>query len=130
MNIALLHLSDIHISSASDPVLSRTNKIRAALNEAVPEAAGCVIVVSGDVAFSGKQSQYEAASLFLEQLKAQLLELPLLQAVHILCAPGNHDCDFEDESDVREFLLTDIRALYDSGIELDSEKARSGFINT
>ncbi len=125
MNIALLHLSDIHISNASDPILRRTGKIRSALHEAVPEAAACVIVVSGDVAFSGKQSQYEAANIFFQQLKTELLELPLLKSVHIVCVPGNHDCDFDGESDVREFLLTDIQALYKSGIELDGEKAKT-----
>src|SRR5271157_4509088 len=107
MELAILHLSDIHLTSAHDIVLTRASKIRDALHGAVPGATACVVLLSGDIAYSGKQLEYEIAYSFFEQLKAELLKLPLLQTVHLVSVPGNHDCDFDGESDVREYLLQD-----------------------
>jgi predicted phosphodiesterase len=125
MEIAILHLSDIHIKSKYDLVLSRVDKIRNAFHSAAPNATACAILISGDITYSGKQAQYEAATFFFEQLKAELLKLPHLETVRLVSVPGNHDCDLDSESDVREFLLRDIKALYESGIELNSDKART-----
>lgn len=124
MEVAILQLSDIHLRSARDSVLERAPKICGALHSAVPFATACVVLLSGDVAYSGKQAEYEIATSFFEQLRAELTALPMLQSVHFVSVPGNHDCDFEDESDLREFLLQDVQALYASGIKADSDKAR------
>ena len=125
MELAILHLSDIHIKSPFDPVLNRAPKIAGAFHSVAPSAVACLVLLSGDIAFSGKQPEYEAAYGFLEQIKSELLKYPLLNVVNFICVPGNHDCDFSDESDVREYLLQDIGSLYKSGIKLDSDKTRT-----
>ena len=45
--------------------------------------------------------------------------------MEVISVPGNHDCDFTSESDVREFLLSDITALYNSKIDLSGDKAKN-----
>jgi hypothetical protein len=101
VQLAILHLSDVHLASIRDVVLTRSKQICGALHEAAPNAKACIVLVSGDIPFSGKQAEYEIAYSFFDQLKSELLELPVLQTVAFLAVPGNHDCDFEGESDVR-----------------------------
>ncbi len=45
--------------------------------------------------------------------------------VEFVVVPGNHDCDFENESDIRQFLLRDIPALYDSEIHPNSDRVQA-----
>jgi DNA repair exonuclease SbcCD nuclease subunit len=125
MQIALLHLSDFHISSSADPVLSRAEAIKGAFHQAAPNAEGCIVVISGDVAFSGTQAQYDLAFAFFESLREHLLGLPPVEKVEFVVVPGNHDCDFENESDIREFLLRDVIALRDSEIHPSSDRVQA-----
>jgi 3',5'-cyclic AMP phosphodiesterase CpdA len=125
MQIAILHLSDLHIKTSADPVLSRGDAIRGAFHEAAPNAGACLIVVSGDVAFSGLPAQYDLAHAFLDGIRAKLLSLRPVGKVEFVLVPGNHDCDFENESDIRQFLLRDIPALYDSDIHPSSDRVQA-----
>ena len=125
MQIGILHLSDIQIKTATDPVLKRVQEIRDAFHSAALNADTCVVLISGDIAFSGQQAQYDLAYGFFEELRVELEKLPSLQVVRFVAVPGNHDCDFSGKSDLREFLLRDISALYKSGIELAGDKART-----
>jgi len=54
---------------------------------------GCVsgILVTGDIAFSGKKTEYENATGFLSEL-CQLLKAP---KTIVYCVPGNHDVDHD-----------------------------------
>jgi len=116
MQIALLHLSDIHIKSSSDAILGRAKAIKDAFHASAPHAAICIVIVSGDVAFSGTAEQYASALAFFEEIRNHLLKLPSVKTVEFGVVPGNHDCDFQNESDIRRFLLRDIKALYESDI--------------
>jgi len=61
MTIVILHLSDIHVRSAGDPILDKGEKIAACVYSDLVTAAAVFIVVSGDIAYSGKTEQYDAA---------------------------------------------------------------------
>jgi DNA repair exonuclease SbcCD nuclease subunit len=125
MQIALIHLSDIHIKSAVDPVLSRADSIRGALHKAAPNAKACLIVISGDVAFSGLAGQYDLAVDFLNDLRTELLRLPTITKIEFVVVPGNHDCDFMNESDIRQFLLRDTLTLFESDIQPASDRVQA-----
>jgi 3',5'-cyclic AMP phosphodiesterase CpdA len=125
MQIALLHLSDFHITKSADAVLTRAEAIKGAFHQTAPDAEGCIVIISGDVAFSGAQAQYDLAYAFLESLREQLLRLPPVGKVEFVVVPGNHDCDFENESDIREFLLRDVTALRDSEIHPSSDRVQA-----
>lgn len=125
MQVALLQLSDIHIKDGEHPVLSRADAIKGAIQEAAPNAAGCLIVISGDVAYSGSQAQYDLAYGFLDSLRGNLLGLQPIKSVEFVAVPGNHDCDFENESDIRDFLLQDVAALYHSDIHPNSDRTQA-----
>jgi predicted phosphodiesterase len=125
MQIALLHLSDIHIKTGADPVLSRASLIAGALHEAAPHASTCLLIISGDIAYSGLAAQYESALKFLRELRNALLASPAIQSVEFVAVPGNHDCDFAGESDLREYLLRDMNALYESDVQPASDRVKA-----
>src|SRR5437899_328004 len=125
MQIAVLHLSDIHINSSRSPVLSRASSIASALHEVAPHASACIVIISGDVAYSGQAAQYDAALKFLDDLRNSLLAYPAIKTVEFVAVPGNHDCDFTSESDVREFLLRDMDALYESDVQPGSDRVKA-----
>lgn len=93
VTVLLLHLTDIHIASERDAILGKSENIAAALNSSVPTAELIVIVVSGDIAFSGKAEEYAAAEKMLKSLISSL-QAEARCPVKIVLSPGNHDCDF------------------------------------
>jgi hypothetical protein len=125
MQILLLHLTDIHVQGTQDAVLRRAEQIKLASHSAAPNATGCVIVLSGDIAYAGLVTQYEAAHSFLITLREHLLALPSIRTVNFVAVPGNHDCDFTAESDIRQFLLKDVNALYESAVTPASDRVKA-----
>ncbi|HLP61034.1 MAG TPA: SUMF1/EgtB/PvdO family nonheme iron enzyme, partial [Candidatus Deferrimicrobium sp.] len=99
--ITILHLSDIHFKKKKDEDNDELRKIiQERLIEAVTGHAGKegnlhpdFVVITGDIAFSGKQEEYDEALKFLFKLKAGLPK-----ETEFLVVPGNHDVD-RDEVD-------------------------------
>lgn len=104
MTALIVHLSDIHIKSAGDPILKRAKDVAACTFSTLPSASTVFIVVSGDIAYSGLSEQYELASTFLTAVKKHI-EAEANVQVHFVVAPGNHDCDFERDNAARKSLI-------------------------
>jgi len=117
MKLVLVHLSDIHLrhSEEQNPVLPRAEKLAAAAcSSASCDIDCCFVVVTGDIAFSGKPEEYILANKFFNELRKCLCgRLPECK-IHFVIAPGNHDCDFS-ESDSRRALM--LRNLTSSDID-------------
>ena len=96
MKVVFLHLCDMHINSninGSDLIL---NALKG--NFDFDES---VVIISGDVAFSGKESQYTIAKKFIDDISSGLKIISKSKNLpNILVVPGNHDKDFDllDES--------------------------------
>jgi len=113
MKLLLLHLSDIHFkeSEGQNPVLSRTEQIAAAAASTAPSARCCFVVVTGDIAFSGKQAEYAFADKFFSELRDHLCtRLPKCDP-HFVLVPGNHDCDFSQLDRVREVIMRELGSV-------------------
>ena len=111
MRLLVVHLSDIHIKAEDDPVLSRVQRISEAVESRRADADAVVIVVTGDIAFSGTADQYEIATRFLKSIAKDISGEPLIVVV-----PGNHDCDFTADSGSRKAL---INVLETSSVAVD-----------
>lgn len=103
----LLQLSDIHLTAKEDPVLSRVEKICRAVRPFVAQVTGAVVVVSGDVAFSGTPEQFETGRRLLERVRRDLSRL-VRSDVKVVVVPGNHDCYFPADSTARDLILSSI----------------------
>jgi len=114
MKIAILHLSDLHIDSGNYQWLTKkTEQIVSAVWNNFSECGKIVIVVSGDIAYSGKKEQYDYAKGFFRALLRAFAEKKLCNTEldnKIICVPGNHDCDFDINDNARKMLLTSIRS--------------------
>lgn len=111
-----IQLSDIHIKSARDKnsVLTKIDKLADALRAyaEIKQAKEALLIISGDIAFSGKSEEYEIFAQFLESLRSKLTDLKLYPVL----VPGNHDCDFSLDNQSRSIL---IKGLADHGGEID-----------
>jgi Calcineurin-like phosphoesterase len=109
--ILFLHLSDIHIRSEKDEVLNRALAISSTTFQHLPEIHAVIIVLSGDIAWSGVRSEYILAEKFIASL-VELINLENIKVkVEIFICPGNHDCDFSLNDETRDAVLGRIRSL-------------------
>ena len=107
--IAIVHLSDIHLAlpPKQNHALPRMPKIADAIRARADIAAGLAhlfVVLSGDLAFSGKKAEYDVANESLTGLLDSLRSL-ITPETHLLLVPGNHDCNFDLNNSVRQTLL-------------------------
>ena len=93
--ITILHLSDVHFKRKDkettptfhqDVAVKMIDTIKQHLDKyhVVPDVAA----VTGDIAFSGKEYEYDEAKLFFKDLKAVLPS-----KTEFLAVPGNHDVE-------------------------------------
>lgn len=112
--VILVHLSDIHVVSSEDAILDRHDTIAAAAQSMDFDCEAVIIVVTGDLAYSGRDHQYIAFWEFIESLqKAIQRRFPVGAngdpiAIHTVSIPGNHDCDFSGATSIRAILVDKI----------------------
>lgn len=109
MAIVVLHLSDIHIRSKRDWILDKAQKIASCTYASLHDASVVFIVVSGDIAYSGKSDEYDAAKSFFKEIR-DAISVDRDVPVHLVVAPGNHDCDFSLNNKTRLLTLSSVRA--------------------
>ena len=122
MTAVVLHLSDIHIRSSQDPILSKGGEIGACVFSELSDASVVFIVVSGDIAFSGKSDEYKAARGLFNSIREKVhsdRQVP----VHFVLIPGNHDCDFSIGGKPRQLTLNAVR---EDPSQLDEDVIRLG----
>ena len=118
MSVSIIHLTDIHM--VSDPsengVLPRKQHLYDACSSVLSPSDAAIIVISGDIAFSGKTEEYENAFNLIDYLQRKLSNY-LNNDPQVLLVPGNHDCNFEGDHRIRERLLT----TFDASLVVDPE---------
>lgn len=111
MKLAIIHLSDIHLSSNRDWIVSRAKHFVAASKSVINECQKVIVVISGDIANTGQVKEYQAASNFLQNIEAGLkMENAELGNFEYIMVPGNHDCDLPDNADpIRNTIVDSIK---------------------
>ncbi len=110
MKALLLHLSDIHISSSNHPVLKKAPFIVDAVKNVASSCDVAVCVISGDLAFSGLESEYLEALTFLDSIREKISDSTGAK-MHLVLVPGNHDCDFSAALGVRSTVLHEVESM-------------------
>lgn len=94
-NILILHISDLHVKSekADNAQLDRNlAAIKREWDEQTNSAKADLIVITGDITFSGKEKEFEQASEIIQWLRGLLSEDTNSDS-GIFVVPGNHDLD-------------------------------------
>ncbi len=107
MNLSIVHFSDIHIKGNEDTVFSRIDKLKMACASALPGNGFVVIVISGDIAYSGKKEQYDLAQKMFVDI-AEYIHEQTNSIVKFVLVPGNHDCNFSLSNSVRDTLVSSV----------------------
>jgi hypothetical protein len=109
MKVLLVHLSDIHIKNANDEIFKRFASIKGAILSVHHNIEKCILIISGDIAFSGSQDQYLLATDLILKLREELENEGIDFEIEII--PGNHDCDFKDVNNngTRNMTITQLK---------------------
>ena len=96
MPAVFIHVSDIHFGQEKDDRIHIHADVKQQLitdaKEVVSKIAGGTahgILVTGDIAQTGRWSEYEAAGIWLDELAASVG----VQIHRVQMVPGNHDLD-------------------------------------
>lgn len=108
MKLLIVHLSDLHLTTQPNPLLRNLDKIGSAVKAEAASADACLLAVTGDIAYSAKTVEYEVAAKFIDSIAAAVETVGSLVASKWVLVPGNHDCDFEQETQARQALLTEL----------------------
>jgi DNA repair exonuclease SbcCD nuclease subunit len=107
--VGVVHLTDIHLTANQDnQILKRKQFMFRALKDDFSSCQLIYIVVSGDITSSGKQNEYLIAIDFFNDLSQLLSERYRTAKIKFVFTPGNHDCNFKLDSQVRRKVLKDI----------------------
>lgn len=110
MTLLVVHLSDIHFTSGSNPLQSRIEALSAAISTIDHDVETCILVISGDVAQAGRDEEYRIAEGFIAELTSKLLERGVGKTLEVVCIPGNHDCLLPAEDTLlRDSLIAGIK---------------------
>lgn len=118
MCLLVLHISDIHIKNDKDQILNYSKEIAACTYSRLPIAELVVIVVSGDIAYSGQQAEYESSKTFFIDLRDEIQKEKNIPVKFVIAA-GNHDCDFGKNTSVRRAIIGSLEAGANTSIDED-----------
>jgi len=128
MKALILHLSDIHFEKHGDVSKENVNGIIRAI-KTVGDFSSVIVVVSGDVAYSGKIAQYNTAYNFFAQLKNKIRQEFDMGDINFCIVPGNHDVDY-DKGELKHHDLEEIFKENKQDICLEDElKKMKAFYN-
>ena len=108
MRLAVLHLSDIHTHGKSDGVIKKAKEIASGFFEYARNSDGCLIILTGDIAFGGQEKEYQAASTLLLEIKQLVQDEIGSKQIDIILIPGNHDCILNPENKVRTLAVEQV----------------------
>lgn len=115
MKILFLHLSDAHFRENTKFNDININAIVNSLKQ-IDKFDECVLVFSGDIAYSGEINQYKRAEEFIGILIKQIKDYYLKdKLIHTLFVPGNHDNLVKNSSRNVE----ELKAYYSDPNEID-----------
>lgn len=106
--VAILHLSDIHLKTAGDAILSRAKAIASCLNPLLPSVAHVFIVGSGDISNSGKSAEYSLVKTFFNNIRDGIMDENSKVPISFVMVPGNHDCNLDLNSGSRRNNISSI----------------------
>ena len=94
MKLLIVHLSDMHFGDNKNYSKENIIGIVNALNASVTNVQHILIIVSGDLTYSGKQQQCKKVARFFQDLKQGIINRYKIQDIRFVMVPGNHDVDY------------------------------------
>lgn len=130
MAIGIIHLSDLHLHKTDSGMPLLASRIVKAIWGADQSITSVLVLITGDIAFSGIAEEYAIASKFIEVLKQEVCKIKSISSSEIFVAPGNHDCNFSGVGAIRAIALKSIRdgATVDESISGAISEVQRNFV--
>lgn len=106
--VGIIHLSDIHFSDGENFFETKWELLFRALKDDFLNCLFVYIVVSGDIANTGKESEYKVATTYFKRLLEQLEKRYNSTQFKFVFVPGNHDCNFDLDTQARKNIIKNI----------------------
>lgn len=117
MKLGVLHLSDIHFRDENDPARNYAESIASACFQTAHQSDSFIVVVTGDIAFGGKENEYTYAQKLFSKIKWKLEE-ETGKNVYFFLTPGNHDCSLVPEDEIRTLTVERVISAAAAGTEV------------
>jgi predicted phosphodiesterase len=111
-SITFIHLSDIHFGQEKQGFVHINDDVKQQLIEDVravvatlPNRKAAGVLVTGDIAFSGKAAEYKLAGAWLDELTSAAG----CDRTAVMMVPGNHDIDLSTVDRGTQLVLNDIK---------------------
>lgn len=129
MNILILHLSDMHFGNKKNYSKENIVAIVSALQQSMARIDHVLIIVSGDLSYSGKKAECIYVDRFLNSLKNAITKRYKVQDIRFAVVPGNHDIDYR-KGDLGRAGLECIERenSYSAALQKELEKQTQFFI--
>ena len=111
MILSIIHLSDIHFKVSANSVIGKLDKIANVITGETQGSDAIISISTGDIAHSGKPEEYRIASEFFTRLETLVKEKTSL-SLSCYFLPGNHDCNFDRNTKVRDNLLSGNNSVF------------------
>lgn len=108
MQISILHLSDLHFRENNNSILNKQVQFFNAIKNNVNRSSYLFIVLTGDIANTGKTVEYIEFGKFIKEFEENIKNYCKDIVIEYIFAPGNHDCDFSiTEKAIRDAIISD-----------------------
>ncbi|WP_334166632.1 metallophosphoesterase [Phocaeicola paurosaccharolyticus] len=106
MKVGLIQFSDIHFQESDGWLIDdNVRLIYNAIKNQINETSKVIIIITGDLSWSGQKEEFDWLSKFLSELRNLIKVESRILSVEYILVPGNHDCDFSKEDDIRECII-------------------------
>ena len=107
MKVAIIQMSDLHITSDKDYIISNARKLARSVSPVLNNCQKVALVITGDIIDKGNVIMYQQAKRFLTDFKDEIQKEAKLLDWQYVIVPGNHDLDFNMRVPMRPLILKD-----------------------
>lgn len=105
MKIAIIQMSDLHIASDKDMIVTHAPQLARSVSAIVNTCQKVVVVITGDIIDKGQTDNYVYAKQMFEEFRREIEKEAQLESWDYVFVPGNHDVDFSKPSDLRDLVV-------------------------
>lgn len=105
MSLVMVHLTDLHLDESSyENVKRKYDSIAGACYSVIHDGDDVLLLFTGDITNRGRESEF---ILFDDMLSGIIRKIESEKAVKVYfaCVPGNHDCTFSADENVRDIEI-------------------------
>ena len=108
MKLAVIQMSDLHITSGTDYIVEKSRNLARATASILNECSKVAVVVTGDIVDKGNVANYQFAKKMFQDFKNEIEKERKFDSWEYVFVPGNHDLDFGMDVPFRDFVLKDV----------------------